>query len=103
MSNAVDVLSALADPTRLRALRLLWTGKECCSCEMMKTLGATASRMSRHMNALKSAGLVVDRRDAQWVRYKINPAMTKTTENLVKAALALEGKTQPLQQKAKSL
>src|SRR5690242_4776167 len=31
----------------------------------MRELGATQSRMSRHMVALKAAGLVVDRRDAQ--------------------------------------
>ena len=27
------------------------------------------------MEVLKQAGLVVDRRDAQWVRYRLNPDM----------------------------
>ncbi|SOC10973.1 ArsR family transcriptional regulator [Rhodobacter sp. JA431] len=68
-------LSALAEPTRLQAMQLLSDGSEHCVCELMRKLGATQSRMSRHMQVLKQAGLVVDRRDAQWVRYSLNPAM----------------------------
>ena len=75
MRDPVQLMSALADPTRLQALRLLWDGQEHCVCELMKILGATQSRMSRHMGVLKIAGLVVDRRDAQWVRYRRNPKL----------------------------
>ncbi len=46
------------------------------------------SRMSRHMGALKSAGLVVDRRDAQWVRYRVNPALHPRTRAIVEAVMA---------------
>ena len=83
-----DVMSALSDPTRLGALRLLWDGKEHCVCEMMRVLGATQSRMSRHMGVLKKAGLVVDRRDAQWVRYRRNPALDPRIAAIVDAAMA---------------
>jgi ArsR family transcriptional regulator len=89
MTDPVDLLSALADPTRLGALRLLWDGEEHCVCELMRKLGASQSRMSRHMATLKVAGLVVDRRDAQWVRYRRHPALTPTVAALVGAALAL--------------
>lgn len=89
MIDPVDLLSALADPTRLGALRLLWDGEEHCVCELMRKLGASQSRMSRHMATLKVAGLVVDRRDAQWVRYRRHPALTPTVAALVGAALAL--------------
>ncbi len=65
----------LSDPTRRNALALLRTGEELCVCELMASLGATQSRMSRHMGALKEAGLVTDRRDAQWVRYRIATGM----------------------------
>ena len=87
------VLSALAEPTRLEAMRLLADGSEHCVCELMRKLSATQSRMSRHMQVLKQAGLVVDRRDAQWVRYRRNPAMSKTLTNLVDSILSLENKT----------
>lgn len=83
----IAVLSALAEPTRLEALRLLADGSEHCVCELMRKLGATQSRMSRHMQVLKQAGLVLDRRDAQWVRYRINPELAPSLARLVEAAL----------------
>lgn len=88
MNAAIELLSALADPTRLAALRLVWDGQEHCVCELMRVLNATQSRMSRHMAALKQAGLVVDRRDAQWVRYRRNPALGATSVAIVDAVLA---------------
>lgn len=84
----VAVLSALTEPTRLEAMRLLADGSEHCVCELMRKLGATQSRMSRHMQALKQAGLVVNRRDAQWVRYRIGPDLSPPLTRLVGAALA---------------
>jgi len=89
MRDAVELLSALADPTRLAALRLLRDGREHCVCELMDRLGASQSRMSRHMTTLRHAGLVADRRDAQWVRYRIHPALTPGTRRLLDAALDL--------------
>jgi ArsR family transcriptional regulator, arsenate/arsenite/antimonite-responsive transcriptional repressor len=83
------ILAALAEPTRLEALRLVWDGREHCVCELMQALGATQSRMSRHMATLKSAGLVTDRRDAQWVRYRRAPELPQPVVALVDAALAL--------------
>ncbi len=81
------VLSALAEPTRLEAMRLLADGSEHCVCELMRKLGATQSRMSRHMKVLTQAGLVMDRRDAQWVRYRSNPDLPQSLVRLVEAAL----------------
>lgn len=86
----VTVLSALAEPTRLAAMRLLDDGGEHCVCELMRKLGATQSRMSRHMQVLRQAGLVVDRRDAQWVRYRVSPDMPLHLRALLSAALAEE-------------
>ncbi len=87
--NPVTILSALAEPTRLEALRMVWDGREHCVCELMRELGATQSRMSRHMAALKAAGLLVDRRDAQWVRYRRAPNLPQEVVALVDAALAM--------------
>lgn len=83
-----SLMSVLSDPTRLGALRLLWDGQEHCVCELMDRLAATQSRMSRHMAALKSAGLVVDRRDAQWVRYRRNPALSPRIVAIIDAVIA---------------
>lgn len=89
MQGPIDLLAALAEPTRLAAIRLLWDGKEHCVCELMRELGASQSRMSRHMAMLKQAELVVDRRDAQWVRYRRAPNLAPAVAKLVEAVLAL--------------
>jgi ArsR family transcriptional regulator len=93
--NPIMILSALAEPTRLEALRLVWDGDEHCVCELMQKLGASQSRMSRHMGGLKAAGLVTDRRDAQWVRYRRAPNLIPEVIALVDAALALPPPANP--------
>jgi len=85
------VLSALAEPTRLAAMQILADGSEHCVCELMKRLDATQSRMSRHMQTLKQAGLVTDRRDAQWVRYRLNPNLAPDTRAILEAVMAAAG------------
>ena len=94
MKSAVNVLAALAEPTRLAAIRLLWDGQEHCVCELMAKLGASQSRMSRHMATLKAAGVVVDRRDAQWVRYRRSPSIPANVSSLIEAALSLTAQPQ---------
>jgi ArsR family transcriptional regulator len=87
-----EILTAISDPTRRAALAILWDGGEHCVCELMETLDASQSRMSRHMKTLRQAGLVVDRRDAQWVRYRRNPDLAPEFAAVIDAVLAAEGK-----------
>lgn len=82
------LLALLADPARLSALALLADGDELCVCELMASLGVTQSRLSRHMSALKVAGLVTDRRDAQWVRYRLAWDLDPRVRRILDAALA---------------
>ncbi|MEI2385054.1 metalloregulator ArsR/SmtB family transcription factor [Breoghania sp. JC706] len=86
----LSVLSALAEPTRLEAMRLLKDGAEHCVCELMAKLDATQSRMSRHMQVLRQAGLVCDRRDAQWVRYRLNPDLRPEIRAILDAVFDAE-------------
>lgn len=83
-----DLLNALSEPTRLRALQIVWDGDEHCVCELMDRLDVTQSRMSRHMARLKAVGLLTDRRDAQWVRYRRNPDMPKAWAAIIDTILA---------------
>ncbi|MEX0971268.1 MAG: metalloregulator ArsR/SmtB family transcription factor [Paracoccaceae bacterium] len=85
-----DILTAICDPTRRAALILLWDGGEHCVCELMAQLDASQSRMSRHMKVLSQAGLVVARRDAQWVRYRQNPDLAPEYAAVIDAVLAAE-------------
>lgn len=85
-----EILTAISDPTRRAALALLWDGAEHCVCELMARLDASQSRMSRHMKVLREAGLVLDRRDAQWVRYRRNPDLAPEFAAVIAAVLAAE-------------
>ncbi|MEL6419315.1 MAG: metalloregulator ArsR/SmtB family transcription factor [Pseudomonadota bacterium] len=86
----LTMLSALAEPTRLGAMRLLADGAEHCVCELMVKLGASQSRMSRHMKVLRDADLVVDRRDAQWVRYRRSPDLAPELAAAIDAILTAD-------------
>lgn len=87
MTDLSTFMSALSEPTRLGAMRLLADGREHCVCELMELLSATQSRMSRHMAVLKAAGIVTDRRDAQWVRYRRNPDLAPEFDAILDAVL----------------
>jgi ArsR family transcriptional regulator, arsenate/arsenite/antimonite-responsive transcriptional repressor len=86
------LLGALAHPVRRRALALLSSNEELCVCELMAILGVTQSRMSRHMSTLKSIGLVLERRDAQWVRYRRNPNTPAASAGIVGLVLDVMSK-----------
>lgn len=85
--NILRILAAIAEPTRLGAMQVIWDGGEHCVCELMDRLNTSQSRMSRHMKALRDAGLVLDRRDAQWVRYRRNPDLPRSVERIIDAVI----------------
>jgi ArsR family transcriptional regulator len=60
----------LADRTRLRILNLLLHG-ELCGCDIQYVLDVSQSNVSRHLNYLKRAGLVLDRRAGYRVYYRL--------------------------------
>lgn len=66
-----SILRVIADEKRLRILQLL-VQQESCVCEIMARLELGQSLVSHHLAVLKQAGLVRDRRDAQWVYYSID-------------------------------
>jgi ubiquinone/menaquinone biosynthesis C-methylase UbiE len=64
------VFKTLADPTRIRILRLL-EQEELIVGELMDILGMAQSRVSRHLAVLREAGLLADRRDGTFVAYRL--------------------------------
>jgi ArsR family transcriptional regulator len=82
------LLSAISHPARRGALRLLAGGEEHCLCELMAKLDISQSSMSRHMATLKEAGLISDRRDAQWMRYRRRELDDPALQAVVAAVLS---------------
>lgn len=68
MEYLVKVLKALSDETRLRMLMLI-EEQELCVCEVMQILDMHQSRVSRHLNILRDAGLAKTRRQGTWMFY----------------------------------
>lgn len=88
-----ELLTSLCDPTRRAALAIVWGGGEHCVCELMGRLSVSQSRMSRHMKVLRKAGLVLDRRDAQWVRYRRSLDVAPEIAAVIDAVLDAERAT----------
>ncbi|MBF0326703.1 MAG: winged helix-turn-helix transcriptional regulator [Alphaproteobacteria bacterium] len=64
------VAKAVADPSRVRILKLL-EGGELCVCQITAVLDLAAATVSKHLAALKTAGLVQQRRDGKWIYYRL--------------------------------
>ena len=70
MRDFVLVAKAIADPTRVRVLKMLQAG-EMCVCEITEPLGLAQSTISKHLAILRNAGLVSPRKVGYWVHYRI--------------------------------
>lgn len=68
--DITEQMKALSDETRLRILNIVME-KELCVCDITESLAITQTKASRHLGVLRSAGLVTDRKSAQWVYYSI--------------------------------
>lgn len=78
----VELFKALSDETRLRMLSLLLDG-EMCVCEIEDYLGLTQSNASRHLNALKNAGILSSSKHAQWTYYRLNEKFSHENQKLI--------------------
>ena len=68
-----SVFAALADPTRRAILDRLAAG-EATVQDLAAPFPISAQAVSKHLNVLERAGLIVRTRDAQWRRCRLVPA-----------------------------
>ncbi len=71
MNDVSRLLCTLADPTRVRLLRLLHR-QELCVCELMEAVRLPQYQVSRHLRELRLAGLVEATRSGRWMHYRIS-------------------------------
>src|SRR5512146_1197099 len=69
-AQAVEVLRAAGEPTRLRILALL-AREELAVLELCSVLDQSQPRVSRHLKLLAEAGLVEGFPDGAWVFYRL--------------------------------
>jgi rhodanese-related sulfurtransferase/DNA-binding transcriptional ArsR family regulator len=68
--NLARVGAALSSAVRLELLELLAQGERSVD-ELAQLTGTTVANASQHLQKLKQAGLIVGRKDAQFVRYRL--------------------------------
>ena len=66
----IDALKAMAEPTRFRLTRLCAQGELTVS-ELMRIVGQSQPRVSRHLKLLQDAGVLESFREQHWVFYRV--------------------------------
>lgn len=72
-AELAPLLSALADPVRLRLLSLVAAEGEVCSCNLEEPLGKSQPTVSHHTRILAGAGLIIGERRGKWTWWRANP------------------------------
>ncbi len=67
------VMSALADPVRLRMLSLVASSPEVCSCELEGPLAKSQPTVSHHTKILAESGLISGEKRGRWMWWHANP------------------------------
>ena len=87
------LFSVLADPTRLKLLRLLSKQRKpdaLCVNALAYHLGVTQPAVSQHLKVLKNTGLVKGEKRGYRVHYFVNREALDRAQELISAALQLE-------------
>ena len=91
MKDTARFFRVLSDEARLQMLWLLFNNRELCVCDFMEVLEVTQSKASRHLAALRNAGLAMDRKAGLWSYYSLRPVEDKLVEahlKLLKTSLS---------------
>jgi len=91
----VTALKAVADPTRLKVLRLLKQKGRCsigkpvgmCASDLEEHIKLTQPTISHHMAILKKAGLVKAEKNGLWMWYRRNEKSLKQLAQAVSGHL----------------
>lgn len=76
----IELFKALADPTRLRIVNILFQKEARCVGELVDMLEQPQPTISRHLNHLKKVGLVSCVRDGTWMWYEVADDLPKWCE-----------------------
>jgi len=85
----VQLLQALADPTRLAIVRELAGSTEVCACDFTSCCEVAQPTVSHHLKVLREAGWVSSERRGTWIWYRLRPeAISRFGEILGQASAA---------------
>ncbi|OLC56891.1 MAG: hypothetical protein AUH85_04825 [Chloroflexi bacterium 13_1_40CM_4_68_4] len=86
--EVVNVLKALADPTRVQMVLALRQAQEpACICDFTATFKLSQPTVSHHMKKLRDAGLVEASRKGIWTYYRLRPHLSDRVGRIIDALL----------------
>ena len=83
----IQLLAALADPTRMEILRELAGSPEVCACDFTSCCTVSQPTISHHLKVLRDAGAVTSERRGNWVFYRIAPNLTERLGAIARSVL----------------
>jgi ArsR family transcriptional regulator len=83
MIDPLQFFKCLADETRLKSLIIMHSEGEVCVCELMEALQESQPKISRHLALLRENQIVLDRRQGQWIYYRLNPDLPGWVKNVL--------------------
>jgi ArsR family transcriptional regulator len=87
-ARRVEVLKALADPTRLEIVAILRRASEpICVCDLTATFDLSQPTLSHHLARLKEAGLLEVHRGGIWSYYSLPAPLAVDVERVLDALL----------------
>lgn len=78
-----DVFKCLADDSRIRMVLLIEREQELCVCELTCAMDASQPKISRHLALLRTCGVLADRRQGQWVYYRLHPQLPEWVQQIL--------------------
>jgi ArsR family transcriptional regulator, arsenate/arsenite/antimonite-responsive transcriptional repressor / arsenate reductase (thioredoxin) len=81
--TAIGFYKSLADELRLKMLLMIERNNELCVCDLTEALGESQPKVSRHLAQLRKSGVLSDRRQGQWVYYRLHPAMPQWMRDVI--------------------
>jgi ArsR family transcriptional regulator len=103
MEGLAVVFKALSDESRLRIINLLFNSGGLCVCDIQRVMGATQTKVSRHLAYLRRVGLVDDRRQGLWMLYSIAKPKNEEHKKIVDFLGALLRSNEVAQKDARRL
>jgi DNA-binding transcriptional ArsR family regulator len=84
VNQSVEVLKALADPTRLQMITILKRSAEpVCVCDFTAAFDLSQPTISHHMAKLREAGLVDVSKVGIWAYYRLSGKLDPRTRALL--------------------
>lgn len=82
VGKTYEFLRAVADPNRLKILCVLQKGSKCV-CEIVPAVGISDKLASHHLKQLKNAGLLIEKREGNFIRYSLNKKTIKEYKKIL--------------------